>query len=92
MAAARSPAIESGRSGIAGSTATMKAKAKFVLPTDGPRQLEAAKMSRLRALRLAKEAVDQEAAAVARAAAEAARKSVKRRRVRAPAPAASDPT
>jgi hypothetical protein len=41
----------------------MKTKAKTSPVTDERRQLEAAKTSRLRALRLAKEAADKEAAA-----------------------------
>jgi hypothetical protein len=58
----------------------MKTAAKFVPASDAARQTEAAKTSRLRALRLAKEAADKEAAAR-----EAAAKPVKpqRRRVRA---------
>lgn len=45
----------------------MKSKAKFIQQNDDPRQAEAAKTSRLRALRLAKEAADKEAAAHAAA-------------------------
>jgi hypothetical protein len=64
----------------------MKTAAKFVPASDTARQTEAAKTSRLRALRLAKEAADKEAAAR-----EAAAKPVKpaRRRVRPPTQAAA---
>ena len=58
----------------------MKSKPKFIPASDDQRQAEAAKTSRLRALRLAKEAADKEAAAL-----EAAAKAAKppKRRVRA---------
>ncbi len=46
----------------------MKSKAKLMQANDDPRQAEAAKTSRLRALRLAKEPADKEAAARAVAA------------------------
>jgi hypothetical protein len=46
----------------------MKSKAKFTQDNDAPRQVEAAKTNRLRALRLAKEAADKEEAARAAAA------------------------
>jgi hypothetical protein len=42
----------------------MKNKANVIRVDDDPRQAEAAKTSRLRALRLAKEAADKEAAAL----------------------------
>ena len=61
-----------------------KSKAKSNPPTNAElRQIEAAKTSRLRALRLAKEAEDREAAA--RAAAADPPKATLRRRVRAAA-------
>ncbi len=46
----------------------MKTKTKATAAADDPRQMEAAKTSRLRALRLAKEADEKEAAALAAAA------------------------
>jgi hypothetical protein len=55
----------------------MKNKAKFVQAGDDSRQAEAAKTNRLRALRLAKEAADKEAAA--RAAADNPPKPTRRR-------------
>ena len=67
----------------------MKTKAKPTPASDDPRQAEAAKTSRLRALRLAKEAADKEAAALAAAAAASAVKPA-RRRVRA-APRVAQP-
>jgi hypothetical protein len=65
----------------------MKTKPRPNLPTDDAQRAEAAKTSRLRALRLAKEAADKEAAAR-----EAAAKPPKpaKRRVKA-APAADQP-
>jgi hypothetical protein len=68
----------------------VKTAAKFVPASDAARQTEAAKTSKLRALRLAKEAADKETAAQ-----EAAAKPAKspRRRVRpSPMPASSEPT
>jgi len=63
----------------------MKSNAKFVPAIDPARQTEAAKTSRLRALRLAKEAADKETAARDAAARLA---QPKKRRVRAsPTPA-----
>jgi hypothetical protein len=55
----------------------MKNKAKLVRAGDDQRQVDAAKTSRLRALRLAKEAADKEAAA--RAAADNPAKPTRRR-------------
>ena len=54
-----------------------KQKPKFIPVNVEQRQMEAAKINRLRALRLAKEAADQEAAA-ATAAADQSRKPAKR--------------
>ncbi len=68
----------------------MKTPAKFVPASDAARQSEAAKTSRLRALRLAKEGADKEAAAQ-KAAAEAG-KSPKRRARAAKAPNPAEPT
>lgn len=62
----------------------MKTKAKSIPASEDPRQAEAAKTSRLRALRLAKEAAEKEAAE--RAAATNPGKAP-RRRVRAALPA-----
>lgn len=67
---------------LAQETQSMTSKAQPIPVGADPRQIEAAKTSRLRALRLAKEAEDREAAA--RAAAATPSKPV-RRRVRAAA-------
>lgn len=60
----------------------MKAKPKFPPPNQDQRQSDAAKTSRLRALRLAKEASDREAAAL-QAAANPKKPAPRRRAVQA---------
>ena len=75
---------QSCESELCGTNATMNSKSKFTPPSDSARQAEAAKTSRLRALRLAKEAEDKETAA--REAAVAAAQP-KRRRARTAAAA-----
>jgi hypothetical protein len=68
----------------------MKSKAKFAPAPNDQRQAEAAKTSRLRTLRLAKEAADKEAAAHEAAANPA--KTPKRRVRAAPAEGRIEPT
>jgi len=68
-----------------------KESAKFVRPDGAAREAEAAKTTRLRALRLAKEAeiAEEKKAAASREAAAKLEKAESRRRVRAPHPPTS---